>query len=127
MATKRVRKVSKPKVPPPNEQRLVRTSERGTFQTCLHQWQWSYLEKRRNLQEAPALSFGNLIHQALEARYPPGIKRGPHPAETFKGLYEEWTAKNYDLGMKDSDDEWQKAGELGVDMLENYVDGLRQR
>lgn len=122
MATKRVRKVAKPKVPPQNEQRMVRTSERGTFQTCLHQWQWSYLERYRTLTEAPALSFGNLIHQALEVRYPPGIKRGPHPAKTFEKLYEKFTEKSYALGFRDEEGEWLKAGELGVDMLENYVD-----
>lgn len=114
--------LSKTKVPPQSKQRLVRTSERGIFQTCKHAWQWAYLEQLKPIQEAPALSFGNLIHQALEKRYPPGIKRGPHPAQTFEKLYDEFTKEAYKLGFSDDEGQWQEAGELGVDMLENYVD-----
>lgn len=119
---KRIKKKTSPPIPPPAEQRLVRTSERGVFQTCLHSWQWSYVERRKATQEAPALTFGNLIHQALELRYPPGIKRGPHPAKTFERLYEKFTKEAYSLGFRDEEGEWQDLGEIGVDMMENYVD-----
>jgi hypothetical protein len=88
----------------------------------MHAWQWAYLERLKPIQEAPHLSFGNLIHQALEKRYPPGIKRGPHPAKTFEQLYEKFTKESYKLGFRDEEGEWQEAGELGVDMMENYVD-----
>lgn len=119
---KRLKKRPSPVIPPLEQQLLIRTSERSAFQTCLHQWQWSYLEKRKPIHDAPALSFGSLIHAALEKRYPPGIKRGPHPAKTFAKLYKEHTAKAYEFGFRDEDGEWMEAGELGVDMLEHYVE-----
>jgi hypothetical protein len=120
---RRIRRAApKPTIPPRSEQRLVRTSERGEFQTCKHRWQWSYLERRKPLQEAPALSFGDLIHRALEKRYPKGVKRGPHPAKTFKRLYKKFTDEAYELGFRDEEGEWQNLGDIGVDMMENYVD-----
>lgn len=59
----------------------------------------------------------------MELRYPPGIKRGPHPAETFEKEYEKELAQAHgEFGFKDEDGEWHSALELGVDMLNHYID-----
>lgn len=64
------------------------------------------------------MTFGHGIHFALEKRYVPGRKRGPHPAGTF----EQWYTEN-----KKHFSQWDEEGnkidalELGVAMLEGYV------
>jgi hypothetical protein len=64
------------------------------------------------------LSFGTLVHEALAVRYPPGRKRGPHPAKTFAELYAEQKRQ-----FSQWDDEGNKvdALDLGVAMCEGYV------
>lgn len=118
--TKRIKKRAAPEVP--EKQLLIRTSERSSFKTCLHQWQWGWIELWKPRQEAPALTFGGLIHEALEKRYPPGVRRGLHPAKTFEKLYDKQTKEAYKLGFRDEDGSWLDAGALGVDMLEHYVE-----
>lgn len=107
---------------PPTPQ--LRTSERSTFKRCRWQWDRNYNDRVRPLREAPALRFGTLIHKALEERYPPGIKRGPKPAQTFEKLYEADVKDAWDnWGFRaDEDEEWHNAGELGVDMLEHFIE-----
>jgi hypothetical protein len=63
-----------------------------------------------------------LIHEALEVRYPVGLKRGPHPAQTFEKLYAADLKKNEDEWGMFADEEWTDALELGLDMLEGYID-----
>lgn len=100
----------------------VRTSERGTWKRCRQQWDWGYVKKLKPRTDAPALRFGGLIHKALELRYPPGIKRGPHPARTFEKLFDaELHEAEHTWGFRDSDGDWANAKELGVAMLEEYV------
>jgi hypothetical protein len=65
---------------------IIRTSERRDFGRCPWRWHQAW---RRGLvplgQDAPALIFGGWVHEALAAWYcGPGLKRGPHPAETFE-------------------------------------------
>jgi hypothetical protein len=101
----------------------VRTSERGTWKRCRQQWAYAYMQLLKPKTEAPALRFGGLIHKALELRYPPGVKRGPHPAKTFAKLFDaELEEAETKWGFRDSDGEWADAKELGVAMLEAYVD-----
>lgn len=101
----------------------VRTSERSTWKRCRQQWAYAYLELLKPRTEAPALRFGGLIHKALELRYPPGIKRGPHPAKTFEKLFvEELREAEETWGFRDSDGEWANALELGIAMMNAYVD-----
>ncbi len=125
---RRTRRTSKPKAPaapqPLDPQHpLLRTSERQTFNRCEWQWWQSYQHQLTPIREAPALRFGTLIHKALEVRYPPGIKRGPHPARTFEKLFQAEVKDAYDKwGFRDEDGKWNEAGQLGVAMLENYVD-----
>lgn len=101
----------------------VRTSERSTWKRCRQQWAYAYLQRLKPKTEAPALRFGGLIHKALELRYPPGIKRGPHPAKTFERLYlEELHEAEDKWGFRDSEGDWANALDLGTAMLNAYVD-----
>lgn len=85
-------------------------------------WYWSYVDGLKPKFEKPALRFGTLVHKALEERYPPGVKRGPHPAETFERLYEEELERARGFGFKDEDGTWHDAGELGIAMMNHFVD-----
>lgn len=98
---------------------LVRTSERSTFRRCPQKWYWRYVDRLAPVREKGALVFGTGVHHALEHYYPPGKKRGPHPARTF----EEWFAE-HSSSFSQWDDEGNKvdALDLGVAMLEQYVD-----
>lgn len=97
---------------------LMRNSERSTFRRCALKWDWSYNRKLTTPRTKGALAFGSLVHAALELYYPPGLKRGPHPAETFSELY---------VDGKEEFDQWDEEGnripayDLGVGMLEGYV------
>lgn len=102
---------------------LIRNSERSTFSHCYWQWDHSYNQRLTPVVDAPALRFGSLIHEALELRYPPGVKRGPHPAKTFAKLYEAELAEAETVwGFRDGDGEWADAATLGEAMLNNYVE-----
>jgi hypothetical protein len=50
------------------------------------------------------------------------LRRGEKPWLTFERLYEEETRERDEFGMRDEDDKWLKAGDLGDAMLRNYVD-----
>lgn len=107
---------------PPLPERQIRTSERSAWNRCRAHWHWAFVDRLKPIDEDPALRFGTLIHKALEARYPPGIRRGPKPAETFERLFDQQIKDAYDKwGFRDDDDEWHEAKELGVEMLENYI------
>ncbi len=111
---------SRRKTSPP--QLLIRTSERSTFSRCPWQWGCGYISRLQPRREQPALKFGTLIHAALEERYPPGIKRGPKPAETFEKLFKAQQRTEYDKHNVRVDDEWIDMLELGIDMLEGYIE-----
>lgn len=102
---------------------LLRTSERGTFKRCRFKWYLEFVELRKPIRDVPPLRFGTLIHMALAKYYKPGLKRGPHPAKTFEKLYLADVKEAEHFGFRVGDDqEWINAGDLGVSMLENYVD-----
>lgn len=129
MATStRSRKRSTPKKRPGKKKKaaprapMLRTSERTNFKRCLWLWNENYNERRKPIDERPALRFGTLIHAALEARYPKGIKRGPKPAETFEKLYlADQKKQEAKWGMR-VDDEWEEALGLGIAMLEHFIE-----
>jgi hypothetical protein len=100
----------------------LRTSERTTFTTCKQKWHWAYNRNLRPKQESPHLRFGSLVHKALELRYPPGKKRGPHPAESFQFLYAAELREQESIGFRDEDGKWQEAGELGTALLTAFVE-----
>jgi hypothetical protein len=77
-------------------------------------------------EQADALWFGIGVHYSLADWYLLGLKRGPHPAETF----EIWCGdeiREIKASMFERDREWydeplyEDAKELGVAMLEEYV------
>lgn len=103
---------------------VLRTSERAIFKRCPWRW-WQEFRmgyRPRGIQ-ADALWLGVGIHIALAAWYQPGKKRGRHPAETFA----EWCgseiayAKTY-LDETFDDAVWYDAKELGIAMLDGYVE-----
>lgn len=103
---------------------MLRTSERATFKRCRYKWWWGIVEglRSKTRRPSPHLMFGNLVHDSLEQFYKPGRKRGPRPVVTFKKLYVE--RGGFAMNEFDENDNKTKrdAGELGVDMLENYYE-----
>jgi hypothetical protein len=73
-------------------------------------------------REATPLWFGTAIHIALAAWYLKGVRRGPHPAETFKAVLD---SMDRSVRIPTGNEEWEKeyvdARELGIEMLENYI------
>lgn len=101
---------------------MLRNSERQSFKTCRHRWEWTW-KTRRQARDAPhALRFGDLIHRSLAPYYKPGRKRGPLPAETYQAIYQDESDRLGKMGFNIWDDEkWTDALPLGVAMLEGYV------
>lgn len=103
----------------------ISASMRSSFKRCRFQWHFRYMRKLEPKVAATPLRFGTLIHTALEQYYTSangGLKRGPHPADTFERAYEEELESARKMGFKDEDGVWHDAAELGVDMLEHYVE-----
>lgn len=104
---------------------MLRNSERSTFKTCRHRWEWTYLDGRQSRDAPHALRFGDLIHRSLEPYYKPGTKRGPHPAKTFEELYQaqvqEFKDKGFNVFDRDAE-KWESAFDLGRGMLNGYVE-----
>jgi hypothetical protein len=103
---------------------ILRTSERSTFKKCAWRWlqEYRYGYKPRGSQ-ADALWFGIGIHQALAEWYLKGKRRGPHPADTFAA----WVGDEINFArsyLTDTFEEpvWLDARDLGIEMLEGYVD-----
>jgi hypothetical protein len=102
---------------------MLRNSERGSWKTCRFRWSWTWRDGLQAREAPRALRFGDLIHQALAAYRPPGPLAGPHPAKTFERLYNEQADRLRDDGFDVfSDDKWVDALDLGVGMLNGYVE-----
>lgn len=102
---------------------ILRTSERSAFKRCPAKWWWGYREglKPRGLEKTP-LWFGTGVHLGLAAWYLPGLKRGPHPAETFaKYAGDALTSIKVADASEEQVAEYVDGKELGVKMLEGYV------
>ena len=125
-------------MPQATEQRVfVRTSDRTQFNKCRQAWWWSYVEARQPLGRwSPALVFGDMIHRALAEYYIPESfsgkkpgkkrKRGPHPAGTFAKIYDLMDRSHSQFNIKGDDDRWINARDMGVEMMENYIDQWRE-
>lgn len=102
----------------------IRTSERKCFRRCPQQWKWSYVDGLSSSDDTPgALWLGTGVHIALADWYRPGKKRGPHPAQTFR----EWAGDEVQSvhtyqGGDFEYGQWEDATDLGIAMLENYID-----
>lgn len=107
---------------------LVRTSERSAFKKCRWAWDLSFNQGLRQRRDAPVLRFGTLIHEALAEWYVPGRKRGRDPVAAFLKFYERDVAAAGEFviygddGSPDANETWLTAKDLGVEMLEMYLE-----
>jgi PD-(D/E)XK nuclease superfamily len=111
---------------------MIRNSERQSYKRCNQQWAWNFGiltgTPIKPDEEAKALRFGDLVHQALAAYYKPGVKRGPHPTKTFLRLYEEQWEELGRMNMRaDDEDKWTDAGEMGEEILNAYIEEYGER
>lgn len=107
---------------------IIRTSERRDFLLCQWRWYQTWRMGRKPVGDPPvALWFGSLVHDALAVYYPPGRKRGPHPAETFAALVGDetsWMRVTDTFGSGEhslTEEQLVDAKALGISMLEGYV------
>lgn len=103
----------------PEQLVTIRNSERTTWRRCRQKWHWSYRKKLEPKKVGTALTFGSMAHKALELWYPPGLKRGIHPAETMSALIDEHQEL---FSQWDEDGNKIPASELGLAMMTGYVD-----
>lgn len=102
---------------------ILRTSERRDFKRCQTRWWWGWREglKPRGSEKTP-LWFGSGVHLGLAEWYLPGLKRGRHPAETFKEYAE---GGIHTIKVQDATEEavaqYEDGLSLGVKLLEEYV------
>lgn len=91
---------------------------------CEFLWDLTYNRRLKPYSDMPALRFGSLAHKALADWYPKGTKRGTHPAKAFAKHYKRDQQENEEIfGMRlDDEDRWVDAHDLGIAMLNNYVD-----
>jgi PD-(D/E)XK nuclease superfamily len=92
----------------------------------------SYNERLRQRQDRPVLRFGTLIHRALADYYVIGRRRGADPIKSFIKHYEEDVARAGEFMMLVGDEyedpegtEWEDAKDLGIVMLERYLDSYK--
>lgn len=103
---------------------ILRTSERSAFKRCMFKWYLEYrMGYRPRTKDADALWFGIGIHEALAQWYRKGNRRGIHPAD----FWEQWAGEEINFAktyLDDTFDEpaWMDAKELGIAMLEQYID-----
>lgn len=101
----------------------VRGSERELFKRCMWAWQQAYRHGLKPKRVKDALWFGELAHIALGGWYQPGLRRGPHPAETFQKLAGDQEVR-YLKTTEATEEErakYTELKELGVIMLDGYV------
>lgn len=99
---------------------VSRNSERKAFTWCRQQWYWRYIDQIVPKEIYVPFSFGDLIHKALGDWHIPGRERGPHPAESFRRYYD-LVDRRFNIRDQDTK-QWEGAEELGVAILNNYVD-----
>lgn len=120
---------------PRNPLPMLRTSERRDFLQCWQKWYYAWRMGLRPLGlEATPLLFGTWVHIALAEWYcGPGLKRGPHPAETFERVCEDelmfirTEARSRGLSAPGGtefmiEEKLVPAKELGIIMLNGYVE-----
>lgn len=104
---------------------MIRNSERQSFLTCRQQWEWAWVERLRAPQQDTKLVFGDFVHRSLAAYYKPGRKRGPSPASTFEKIcLAELEDKSAVIW---ADEDYDNLVDLGVGMLERYVENWKDR
>ena len=107
---------------------VVRTSQRSDYNRCRQKEWWAYVDRLKPHIAAPALRFGDLVHQALAVYYRPSrpgkVLRGVKPWITFDKLYVQQLEDGLaDFNVRLEDDEsWVDARALGNEMMRNYVE-----
>ena len=97
----------------------VRTSERRCFKRCPQRWYWAYVCGFKSLRVANPLWFGQAWHVAMSEWYQPGLRRGPHPAETFSNVLK--GDRLVRVTNEDEEGEFIDARNLGIEMANNYI------
>lgn len=103
----------------------LRNSERGLFKRCQWAWEREYIDRMKlSGKESVALWFGTGVHLAMEHYYVPGTKRGIDPRETFTEYVKKSQAdtKRINTYHDGNFSESVEALELGIDMLEGYME-----
>jgi len=102
---------------------MLRTSERGSLKRCEFLWDIEFNKSRKPLVPGNALRMGSLIHIAMAGWYIPGVKRGVKPAVNFQRAYDAQVEKlKQHFNVRQEDETWVAARDLGIAMMENYVD-----
>lgn len=104
---------------------IMRTSERRSLLGCEWAWWHAWVEGLESRGSTPQpLWMGTGVHLALALWYcGPGLKRGPHPAETWDNYAKQEIQTVRIPGLTDDDDSTHvDAHELGIKMLEGYVE-----
>lgn len=103
---------------------IIRGSERSSANMCWQQWYWSWRQGLVKVRaERVELWFGTGVHLALAGWYQPGLKRGPHPVETWRE-YAKGDIQYVKANAQDDStvERWIAASELGETMLTGYVE-----
>jgi len=102
---------------------ILRTSERRAFKRCQRAWWWGYREGFKPVgAESTPLWFGTGVHLALAEWYLPGVKRGPHPAETFEAFAgDAMRSIKVSQATEERVAEYEDGSALGVRLMEEYV------
>ena len=112
-----------------NDIPFIRTSERATFKRCPQKWYWAWrMGLKGKYRTADALWFGTGIHLALAEWYcGPGLRRGPHPADTWLDYCDDEEIQvKAATGDDWREDVWVDAKDLGVEMLEGYLQTYKE-
>lgn len=104
--------------------RDLRNSEIKDINRCEWRWHWGWNEQLTPVRTNTKLWMGIGVHEALAAWYLKGKKRGPHPAETWQKFCYDNNDSDRSVpqpAWEDEEIEWQDAVDLGIYMLEQYV------
>lgn len=104
----------------------IRGSELTDFKRCPRKWWWAWRQGLRPKVFADALQYGIWVHIALAKYYKgPGIKRGPHPAETFQQISQDTfrvvKIEQPDLLTDELETRYVEMEALGIAVLDEYI------
>lgn len=105
----------------------MRGSENADFKRCPRKWWWAWRQGLRPNSVSDALQFGTWVHESLAKYYcGPGIKRGPHPAETFLNVWDDslryMKVEMPDLLTDELETKYISMRDLGEALLTSYID-----
>jgi hypothetical protein len=106
---------------------LLRQSERAAFKRCQWRWYQAHVLKHKPIVEMfkDAADFGTLFHICMAEYYQPGIKRGPHPRETWERIAAEKVVDIKTIGKEDDIVKWEDFFTLGCELADAYVERYR--